>query len=88
MLFLDIYGQTNLDLSIVGRDTVYIEGKISTRKWEDKEGNARYSTHIIADKMTMSGAKQGNTPSSMPNQDTETPTQESLEESGNDDLPF
>ena len=44
-------------------NSVYIEGKISTRKWEDKEGNARYSTDIIADKMTMLGAKQGNTPS-------------------------
>ena len=69
-------------------NSVYIEGKISTRKWEDKEGNARYSTDIIADKMTMLGAKQGNTPSSMPNQVTETPTQEPLEESVNDDLPF
>ena len=27
---------------------VYIEGKISTRKWQDKEGNDRYSTDIIA----------------------------------------
>tara|TARA_B100000683_G_scaffold275182_1_gene325166 strand:- start:4949 stop:5374 length:426 start_codon:yes stop_codon:yes gene_type:complete len=69
-------------------NSVYIEGKISTRKWEDKEGIARYSTDIIADKMTMLGSKQGNTPSSIPNQDTETSTQEPLEESGNDDLPF
>ena len=68
-------------------NSVYIEGKISTRKWEDKEGNSRYSTDIIADKMTMLGSKQGNT-SSTPNQDSETPSLESLEESGNDDLPF
>ena len=27
---------------------VYIEGKISTRKWQDKEGNDRYSTDIVA----------------------------------------
>ena len=69
-------------------NSVYVEGKISTRKWEDKEGNARYSTDIIADKMTMLGAKQENTTSSMPNQVKETPTQDPLEESGNDDLPF
>jgi len=69
-------------------NSVYIEGKISTRKWEDKEGIARYSTDIIADKMTMLGAKQVNTTSSMPNHVTETPTQDPLEESGNDDLPF
>ena len=68
-------------------NSVYIEGKISTRKWEDKEGNSRYSTDIIADKMTMLGSKQGNT-SSTPNQDSETPSLEPLEESGNDDLPF
>lgn len=29
-------------------DTVYIEGKIKTRKWQDKEGNDRYTTEIIA----------------------------------------
>ena len=69
-------------------NSVYIEGKISTRKWEDKEGNARYSTDIIADKMTMLGTKQGNTTSSMSNQVTETPTEDPHEESGNDDLPF
>ncbi|MAO72294.1 MAG: single-stranded DNA-binding protein [Flavobacteriales bacterium] len=68
-------------------NSVYIEGKISTRKWEDKEGNSKYSTDIIADKMTMLGSKQGNT-SSTPNQDSETPSLETLEESGNDDLPF
>ena len=38
-------------------NSVYIEGKISTRKWEDKDGNTRYSTDIIADKMTMLGCK-------------------------------
>ena len=32
-------------------NSIYVEGKISTRKWEDKEGNTRYSTDIIADKM-------------------------------------
>ena len=69
-------------------NSVYIEGKISTRKWEDKEGNARYSTDIIADKMTMLGAKQGNTPSSIPNQGAETTAQDTLQDSGNDDLPF
>ena len=36
---------------------VYIEGKIQTRKWQDKEGIDRYSTEIVADKMTMLGGK-------------------------------
>ena len=34
-------------------NSVYIEGKIVTRKWEDKDNNTRYSTDIVADKMTM-----------------------------------
>ena len=41
-------------------NSIYVEGKISTRKWEDKEGNTRYSTDIIADKMTMLGSKSTN----------------------------
>ena len=32
---------------------VYIEGKLRTRKWQDKEGKDRYSTEIIADQMQM-----------------------------------
>ena len=35
--------------------SVYIEGKIRTRKWEDKEGNTRYNTAMLADNMTMLG---------------------------------
>lgn len=32
---------------------VYIEGKLRTRSWDDKEGNKRYTTEIVADNMTM-----------------------------------
>jgi single-strand DNA-binding protein len=32
---------------------VYIEGKLQTRKWQDQQGNDRYSTDIIADQMQM-----------------------------------
>ncbi len=35
----------------------YIEGKIQTRSWEDKEGNKRYMTEIIAYQMQMLGGK-------------------------------
>tara|TARA_Y100000766_G_scaffold270448_1_gene268379 strand:+ start:380 stop:787 length:408 start_codon:yes stop_codon:yes gene_type:complete len=37
--------------------SIYIEGKIKTRKWEDKDGNSRYNTEILADNMTMLGGK-------------------------------
>lgn len=36
---------------------VYIEGKLQTRKWQDKEGNDRYSTEIVASEMQMLGGK-------------------------------
>ena len=35
----------------------YIEGRIRTRKWQDKEGQDRYSTEIVADTMQMLGGK-------------------------------
>ncbi|MFM7766706.1 MAG: single-stranded DNA-binding protein [Bacteroidota bacterium] len=37
---------------------VYIEGKIRTRSWDDKDGNKRHATEIVADTMTMLGAKR------------------------------
>jgi len=36
---------------------VYIEGKIETRKWTDKDGNDRYSTDIRANEMKMLGGR-------------------------------
>jgi len=36
---------------------VYIEGKLRTNKWKDKDGNDRYTTEIIADQMQMLGGK-------------------------------
>lgn len=38
---------------------VYIEGKLRTRKWQDKQGNDRYTTEIIGDNMQMLGGKSG-----------------------------
>lgn len=39
---------------------VYIEGKMTTRDWEDKDGNRRYTTEIIANEMRMLGDGRGN----------------------------
>jgi len=36
---------------------VYVEGKIQTRKWQDKEGNDRYSTEIVGGEMQMLGGR-------------------------------
>ena len=38
---------------------VYIEGKLRTRKWQDKEGKDRWTTEIVADEMNMLGGKGG-----------------------------
>jgi single-strand DNA-binding protein len=38
---------------------VYIEGSLRTRKWQDKDGQDRYTTEIRADEMKMLGSRQG-----------------------------
>jgi single-strand DNA-binding protein len=38
---------------------VYIEGRLQTRKWTDKEGQERYTTEIRADRMQMLGSRSG-----------------------------
>ncbi len=38
---------------------VYIEGRLKTRKWNDREGNTRYSTEVIANEMQMLGSRGG-----------------------------
>ncbi len=38
---------------------VYIEGKLQTRKWTDKEGQERYTTEIRVDRMQMLGSRSG-----------------------------
>ncbi len=38
---------------------VYIEGKLRTRKWQDRDGNDRWTTEIIADEMQMLGGRGG-----------------------------
>ena len=38
---------------------VYIEGRIRTRKWQDKEGQDRYSTEIVADRIQLLGSRGG-----------------------------
>ena len=42
--------------------SVYIEGRIQTRGWEDKEGNKRSSTEIVANTMQMLGDKTESKP--------------------------
>ena len=38
---------------------VFVEGKLRTRKWQDKQGNDRFTTEIVADNMQMLGGRGG-----------------------------
>ncbi len=38
---------------------VYVEGRLKTRKWQDKDGKDNYTTEIIAEQMQMLGGREG-----------------------------
>jgi single-strand DNA-binding protein len=40
---------------------VYVEGRLQTRKWQDKDGQDKYTTEIVADRMQMLGSRAGAT---------------------------
>jgi len=72
---------------------IYIEGKLRTRSWEDKEGNKKYTTEIVADNLVMLD-KKGDTqdrPLTMeehPQEEPKTPVDKPTEAEPTDDLPF
>jgi single-strand DNA-binding protein len=49
---------------------VYVEGRLQTRKWQDKDGNDKYTTEIVADRMQMLGSRQGMGGGAAPERDT------------------
>lgn len=66
---------------------VYIEGKLQTRKWTDKEGNDKYTTEIVANEMQMLGGRQDNNQGQQqaaPQQQQSAPQQDNFD----DDVPF
>ena len=67
-------------------NSVYIEGKLRTRSWDDKEGNKRYTTEIIADNMTMLGGKSDSNSSSQP--ESSSSNSSAFEDDSSGDLPF
>ena len=38
---------------------IYVEGRLKTRKWQDKEGRDTYTTEIVADQMQLLGGREG-----------------------------
>ncbi len=67
---------------------VYIEGKLTTRSWDDQEGNKRYTTEVVGRELTLLGGKpEGSSSSSSNNSMAESPVS-SIPEEDTDDLPF
>ena len=56
---------------------VYVEGRLQTRSWEDKEGMKRYSTEVVGNAFTMLGRRNvdggGAPPASQPSNDDDLP---------------
>jgi len=71
---------------------IYVEGRIRTRSWDDKDGNKRYTTEIVGDVMQLLGKKSDDTsgtasPSSGQDENMNN-TPEIPEADAADDLPF
>ena len=67
---------------------VYIEGRIQTRSWEDKDGGKRYTTEIVALNMQMLDSKGQASESQVSNQNASGQTYPGPESAPEDDVPF
>ncbi|MDH3532507.1 MAG: single-stranded DNA-binding protein [Gammaproteobacteria bacterium] len=69
---------------------VYIEGKLRTRKWQDRDGNDRWTTEIIADEMQMLGGRgEGSVPmGSSRDSAPSSPPPQAGPDDFDDDIPF
>ncbi|MCY7292327.1 MAG: single-stranded DNA-binding protein [Ferruginibacter sp.] len=69
---------------------VYIEGRLKTRSWEDKEGNKKFATEIVGDNLIMLDKRaDGTTPGGIDEPNfTEDDVPPPIDETGNERLPF
>ncbi len=63
---------------------VYIEGRLQTRKWDDKDGNRHYTTEVVAQEMMMLGDRKDNNQ----NHAEETNETDMLTDVDEDEFPF
>ena len=70
--------------------SVYIEGKIQTRKWQDKEGKDRWTTEVLGNQLTMLGSRNTSESPAQSNDSSSTPFPEDDSGPGltDDDIPF
>ena len=67
---------------------IYIEGKLQTRKWQDKNGNDRYTTEIIANEMQMLGGRGGGSADFGASSSAAAPAAAATVDEFDDDIPF
>lgn len=69
---------------------IYVEGRLQTRKWQDNDGQDRYTTEIIADNMQMlDGSRFNDEGSSSPSSSAPAPAPTPDDDDGfDDDIPF
>jgi single-strand DNA-binding protein len=72
---------------------VFIEGRLQTRKWQDQQGNDRYTTEIVADNMQMLDSRGGGgsadfAPSQGASSQSGSPAPAPVDNSYDDDIPF
>lgn len=69
---------------------VYLEGRLQTRSWEDKDGVKRYTTEVVADNMTMLDAKSedGGSSSGVSSAPPPSEAPPAADSGAEDDLPF
>ena len=62
---IDLWGKQAESLSgyLVKGKQVYVEGRLQTRQWDDKDGNKRYTTEIRSDRIVLLGGGGGRGPS-------------------------
>ena len=70
---------------------IYVEGRLQTRQWDDKDGNKRYTTEIKADRVTLLGGSGRGAPSGSVDRGGTAmgpPEDSSMEPITEDDIPF
>ena len=67
---------------------VYVEGRLQTRKWEDKEGNDRWTTEIVANDMQMLGERISSSSNSDSTRVQKQSGSEFATDDFDDDIPF
>lgn len=68
--------------------SVYIEGRLKTRKWQDQEGRERYTTEIEAVEMKMLGSRPSGSPQGEQSSEAKPTTKGSNTYVEEDDIPF